>query len=161
MFSIRAKLIVSILAVATTAVVGMLMIGQWSFGRNFMAYLDSRDAQVLGQLNRALAGHYAEHKNWRRFVDNRPAWRQFTHQHLFFPTSPSLRIGAAALSAPPAGASPRPNTPTPVTQNLTDNRPMLRANLALRVSLQDRSGHPVVGVPSIREGVFAPADYER
>ena len=63
MFSIRAKLIVSILAVATTAVVGMLMIGQWSFGRNFMAYLDSRDAEVLNQLNRALASHYVEHKS--------------------------------------------------------------------------------------------------
>ena len=149
MFSIRAKLIVSILAVATTAVVGMLMIGQWSFGRNFMAYLDSRDAEVLNQLNRALASHYVEHKSWRRFADNRREWRQFTQRHIFSPAQTLQRERKAASSAALSTTWQRPTGAPPADQNMTKIRSLSRANLAHRVSLQDRFGERVIGPPGV------------
>lgn len=149
MFSIRAKLIVSILAVATTAVVGMLMIGQWSFGRNFMAYLDSRDAEVLNQLNRALASHYAEHKNWRRFADNRREWRQFTHRHILLPAHTSQRVGKAASFAPPSDTWRRPSAAPPADENMTKIHSLSRASSLHRVSLQDRFGERVIGPPGV------------
>ncbi|WP_018691136.1 ATP-binding protein [Algicola sagamiensis] len=80
--SIRWKLYIFVVVIASCVALSIYGLMQWSFDRGFLSYLNQRDNAQLEKLVPELSHFYQKHQSWQLFVEQPLMWTQVVMKSL-------------------------------------------------------------------------------
>ncbi len=107
-WTIAHKLFLVLVLTSAITLALSVVLGRWSFERDFLAYKAAQESQLLEEITVGFASHYMEYQGWSQLLNDPTRWRQLLRNAS---PRPFVKDAPARYSRPPShhpGAGPMP-----------------------------------------------------